>query len=89
MFFTFDERWWGSLDLPDAFHPQTFLAYGMNGEDLPTDHGAPLRVRVARQLGYKSIKYLSRITVTDTMKNIGDGRGSSAPAHGFSWYAGV
>lgn len=89
VFFTFDERWWGSLDLPDAFHPQTFLAYGMNGEDLPTDHGAPLRVRVARQLGYKSIKYLSRITVTDTMKNFGDGRGSSAPAHGFSWYAGI
>lgn len=89
VFFTFDQRWWGSLDLPDAFHPQTFLAYGMNGEDLPTDHGAPLRVRAARQLGYKSIKYLSRITVTDTMKNIGDGRGSSAPGHGFSWYAGI
>jgi len=89
VFFTFDERWWGSLDLPDAFHAQTFLVYGMNGEDLPTDHGAPLRVRVARQLGYKSIKYLTRITVTDTIKNIGDGRGSSAPSHGFSWYGGI
>ncbi|HEV2521855.1 MAG TPA: molybdopterin-dependent oxidoreductase [Candidatus Acidoferrales bacterium] len=89
VFFTFDERWWGSLDLPDSFHPQTFLAYGMNGEDLPADHGAPLRVRVARQLGYKSIKYLTRITVTDALKNIGDGRGSSAPSHGFSWYAGI
>ena len=89
VFFTFDERWWGSLDLPDSFHPQTFLAYAMNGEDLPAGHGAPLRVRVARQLGYKSIKYLTRITVTDTLKNIGDGRGSSAPSHGLSWYAGI
>jgi DMSO/TMAO reductase YedYZ molybdopterin-dependent catalytic subunit len=88
VFFPFDTAW-DSLDLADAFHPQTFLAYNLNGEDLPTDHGAPLRVRVARQLGYKSVKYLSRITVTDTLKNIGDGRGSAAPSYGYSWYAGI
>src|SRR5215475_11510373 len=88
VFFGFDVVY-DSLDLPDAFHPQTLLAYNVNGEDLPTDYGAPLRLRVARQLGYKSIKYLSRIIVTDTMKNIGDGRGSSLPSYGYSWYAGI
>jgi DMSO/TMAO reductase YedYZ molybdopterin-dependent catalytic subunit len=88
-FFTFQDNWWDSLDMPDAFHPQTFLAYGMNGQELPTDHGAPVRLKVARQLGYKSLKYLSRITVTDTAKNIRDGLGSGNPADGYSWYAGI
>ena len=80
---------WDSLDLPDAYHAQTFLAYNLNGADLPADHGAPLRVRVARQLGYKSVKYLHRVSFVDSMKNVGDGRGSSAPAAGYSWYAGI
>jgi DMSO/TMAO reductase YedYZ molybdopterin-dependent catalytic subunit len=88
VFFPFDESW-DSLDMPDAWHPQTLLAYGMNGQELPTAHGAPLRLRVARQLGYKSIKYLSRITVTDTVKNIGKGLGSMSPEIGYSWYAGI
>jgi DMSO/TMAO reductase YedYZ molybdopterin-dependent catalytic subunit len=87
-FFTFDQ-WWDSLDIPDAMHPQTFLAYGMNGKEMPTDHGAPVRLKVARQLGYKSLKYLSRITVTETMKGIGDGLGSGSPSAGYSWYAGI
>ena len=52
----------------DAWHPQTFLAYGMNSPELPTPHGAPVRLLVALQLGYKSVKYLSRITVADTVK---------------------
>jgi DMSO/TMAO reductase YedYZ molybdopterin-dependent catalytic subunit len=95
MFFPFGEKGaplgkkWGSLDMLDAWHPQTLLAYGMNGQELPTPHGAPLRVRVPRQLGFKSLKYLSRITVTDTVKNIGKGWGSSSPEHGFSWYGGI
>jgi DMSO/TMAO reductase YedYZ molybdopterin-dependent catalytic subunit len=88
VFFPFDNSW-DSLDMPDAWHPQTLLAYGMNGQQLPTSHGAPVRLRVARQLGYKSIKYLASITVTDTLKNIGDGRGSIAPEIGYSWYAGI
>ena len=75
--------------MPDAWHPQTLLAYGMNGQGLPTPHGAPVRLRVPRQLGFKSLKYLSRITVTDTVKNIGKGWGSSSPEHGFSWYGGI
>jgi DMSO/TMAO reductase YedYZ molybdopterin-dependent catalytic subunit len=88
VFFPFDENW-DSLDLSDALHPQTLLAYGMNGKDLPTPHGAPLRVRVARQLGYKSVKYLSHIEVTGTLKDIGGGRGSISPDIGYSWFAGI
>jgi DMSO/TMAO reductase YedYZ molybdopterin-dependent catalytic subunit len=87
-FFTFD-GWWDSVDMDDALHPQTLLAYGMNGPELPLDHGAPLRLKVARQLGYKNLKYLTRMTVTDSAKGIGDGLGSSAPAAGYSWYAGI
>jgi DMSO/TMAO reductase YedYZ molybdopterin-dependent catalytic subunit len=87
-FFPFDESW-DSLDMADAWHPQTLLAYAMNGSELPPPHGAPVRLRVARQLGYKSVKYLSRITVTDTLKNIGAGLGSYSPEIGYSWYAGI
>jgi DMSO/TMAO reductase YedYZ molybdopterin-dependent catalytic subunit len=61
----------------------------MNGQELPTPHGAPLRMRVPRQLGYKSVKYLSRITVTDTLKNIRNGQGSISQDYGYSWYAGI
>ena len=81
--------WWDSLDMADALHPQTLLAYGMNGRELPTEHGAPVRLRVARQLGYKSIKYLSRITVTDTMDKFGKGVGGANTEYGYSWYAGI
>jgi DMSO/TMAO reductase YedYZ molybdopterin-dependent catalytic subunit len=88
VFYPFDWSW-DSLDLPDAYHPQTFLAYNVNGEDLPADHGAPLRLRVARQLGYKSTKYLQKITVVESLKNVGDGRGSASPSVGYSWYAGI
>jgi DMSO/TMAO reductase YedYZ molybdopterin-dependent catalytic subunit len=87
-YFAFDESW-DSLDMPEALHPQTLLAYGMNGRELPTPHGAPLRMKVPRQLGYKSVKYLSRITVTDTLKNIRNGQGSISPDYGYSWYAGI
>jgi DMSO/TMAO reductase YedYZ molybdopterin-dependent catalytic subunit len=86
--FPFDE-FWDSLDMPEALHPQTLLAYAMNGEELPTPHGAPIRLRVPRQLGYKSVKYLARISVTDTLKNLGDGMGSRSPEIGYSWYAGI
>lgn len=88
-FFTYQNGWWDSIDLPDALHPQTFLAYGMNGQNIPVDHGAPMRLKVPRQLGYKNLKYLSRITVTDTTKNIRDSLGSGSPSEGYSWYAGI
>jgi DMSO/TMAO reductase YedYZ molybdopterin-dependent catalytic subunit len=61
----------------------------MNGQELPIPHGAPVRLRVARQLGYKSTKYLSRITVVDTAKNIGKGLGGSNLEDGYSWCAGI
>ncbi len=87
-FFPFDQSW-DSLDMSDAWHPQTLLAYGMNGQELSSGHGAPLRLRVPRQLGYKSVKYLSRITVVDTLNGIGKGLGSWSPEIGYSWYAGI
>jgi DMSO/TMAO reductase YedYZ molybdopterin-dependent catalytic subunit len=87
-YFAYDDRW-DSVDMPDALHPQTLLAYGMNGEDLPTDHGAPIRMRVPRQLGQKSKKYLWKMTVVDSLKNVGDGRGGTDPSEGYTWYMGM
>jgi len=81
--------WWESIDMADALHPQTLLAYGMNGSDLPIPHGAPLRLKVPRQLGYKNTKYLRRVTVTDSVAKIGKGLGGSFPEDGYSWYAGI
>jgi DMSO/TMAO reductase YedYZ molybdopterin-dependent catalytic subunit len=80
---------WDSLDMADALHPQTFLCYGMNGGDLPVRHGGPLRMRVPRQLGYKNLKFISRLTVTDSMKKFGKGLGSGAAEAGYAWYAGI
>ena len=88
VFFPFDVNW-DSIDMADAWHPQTLLAYAMNGQELPAAHGAPVRLRVPRQLGYKSVKYLSRITVTDRLQDIGSGLGSISPEIGYSWYAGI
>jgi DMSO/TMAO reductase YedYZ molybdopterin-dependent catalytic subunit len=83
------DGWLDSLDMADAVHPQTLLAYGMNGGELPVAHGAPIRLRVERQLGYKCLKYVSRMTLTDRMDEFGDGTGSGSYAAGFSWYAGI
>ena len=89
VFFAFDDLW-ESIDMSDAWHPQTLLAYGMNGVTaLPPTHGAPVRLRVPRQLGYKSLKYLTQITVVDSVKDIGEGLGSISPELGYSWYAGI
>jgi DMSO/TMAO reductase YedYZ molybdopterin-dependent catalytic subunit len=87
-YFAFDDSW-DSVDMPEALHPQTLLAYGMNGQELPPGHGAPLRMKVPRQLGYKNVKFLARMTVTDSLKNIGNGLGSVSPDYGYSWYAGI
>src|SRR5579862_3761948 len=86
---SFQSDWWDSIDMADALHPQTFVAYGMNGGELPVPFGGPLRLRVPRQLGYKSVKYITRLTVTDDLKHFGKGLGSAAPEAGYSWYAGI
>ncbi len=78
-----------SIDLDDAFHEQTILAYEMNGEDLPVAHGAPLRLRVERQLGYKHAKYIVGIEAVESFAQIGGGNGSYWADHGYSWYAGI
>ena len=75
--------------MADALHPQTFIAYGMNGSDLPVGHGGPLRLRLPRQLGYKSVKFLTRLTVVDNLKKFGKGLGSASPEGGYAWYAGI
>jgi DMSO/TMAO reductase YedYZ molybdopterin-dependent catalytic subunit len=77
-----------SIDLFDAFHPQTILAYRFNGEDLPVGHGAPLRLRVELQIGYKNIKHIERISVIDSLAHEGAGRGGLFQEYGFQWYAG-
>lgn len=75
-----------SIDLLDALHPQTLLAYGMNGRDLSVPHGAPVRLRLETQMGYKSMKYLERIVVTSELDDGGD-KGNIQ--NGWSWYAGI
>jgi len=82
-------RWWDSVDMADALHPQTVIAHGMNGGILPGGHGGPLRMRVPRQLGYKSVKYLTRLTVTDSLQGFGGGMGSFAAERGYAWYNGI
>jgi DMSO/TMAO reductase YedYZ molybdopterin-dependent catalytic subunit len=84
-FYSFDD-WADSIDLLDGLHPQTILAYGMNGRDLAVPHGAPVRLRVETQLGYKSMKFLQRIVVTDRFDDGGD-KGNIQ--NGWAWYAGI
>jgi DMSO/TMAO reductase YedYZ molybdopterin-dependent catalytic subunit len=83
--------WWDSIDMADALHPQTLLTLGMNSNELPIPFGGPLRMRVPRQLGYKSIKYLTHLTLTDNLKRFGKGLGSGAGGaeDGYAWYAGI
>jgi DMSO/TMAO reductase YedYZ molybdopterin-dependent catalytic subunit len=79
-----------SIDLIDAFHPQTILAYELNGAPLPLANGAPLRLRVERQLGYKMAKFITRIEAVDQFDNIRDGQGGYwEDNNGYEWYAGI
>jgi DMSO/TMAO reductase YedYZ molybdopterin-dependent catalytic subunit len=89
VYFSIDPDWWESIDMADALHPQTFIAYGLNGDELPVGNGGPLRLRLPRQLGYKSVKFLTHMTVTDSLKGFGKGLGSAAPEAGYAWYAGI
>jgi DMSO/TMAO reductase YedYZ molybdopterin-dependent catalytic subunit len=89
VYFSLQRGWWDSVDMADALHPQTLVTYGMNGGVLPVGNGGPLRLRVPRQLGYKSVKYITRLTVTDSLKGFGKGLGSAPPEGGYAWYAGI
>lgn len=80
------DNWVDSIDLLDALHPQTLLAYGMNGRDLPVPHGAPVRLRLETQLGYKSWKYLRKLVVTSELD---DGGEKGNVRNGWAWYAGI
>ena len=85
----FLNAYYESIDLIDAYHPQTILAYEMNGQPLPVPHGAPLRLRVERQLGYKMAKYLTEIQVVDSFAALGSGKGGFWEDLGYEWYAGI
>ena len=80
---------YGSIDLQAARHPQTILAYDMNGKPLEVPYGAPLRVRVERQLGYKMTKYIKSIELMSDFTTLGQGKGGYWEDNGYQWYAGI
>jgi DMSO/TMAO reductase YedYZ molybdopterin-dependent catalytic subunit len=82
-------RYYESIDLIDAYHPQTILAYDMNGAPLAVKHGAPVRLRVERQLGYKHAKYVMRIEAVADFAHIAGGKGGFWEDRGYEWYAGI
>ena len=82
-------RYYESIDLLDAAHPQTILAYDMNGSPLTIPHGAPLRLRLERQLGYKMAKYVMRIELVRSFAQLHGGRGGYWEDRGYEWYAGI
>jgi DMSO/TMAO reductase YedYZ molybdopterin-dependent catalytic subunit len=82
VYFSIQRNWWQSIDMADALHPQTLLVYEMNGGALPMGHGAPLRLMLPRQLGSKSVKFITRLTVTDSLKRF-------VKAGNYAWYAGI
>lgn len=84
-----DTFYYESIDMEEAHHPQTILAYRLNGESLPVANGAPLRLRVERQLGYKHAKYIRRLELVDRFDNIAGGNGGYWEDNGYEWYAGI
>ena len=83
------DMYYESIDLIDGFHPQTILAYNLNSQPLDVAHGAPLRLRVERQLGYKHAKYLMRIEMVERLDSFGRGKGGYWEDRGYEWYAGI
>jgi DMSO/TMAO reductase YedYZ molybdopterin-dependent catalytic subunit len=84
-----DSFYYESVDMEDAFHPQTILAYDLNGKPLPIANGAPLRLRLERQLGYKMAKYVMRIEIVEDLSGIAGGKGGYWEDQGYEWYAGI
>jgi DMSO/TMAO reductase YedYZ molybdopterin-dependent catalytic subunit len=89
VYYSIEKGLWESIDISDAWDPHTLLTMGMNDGDLPVPFGGPLRMRLPRQLGYKSLKFVTHITVTDNIKKFGSGKGSVDPDYGYAWYAGI
>jgi DMSO/TMAO reductase YedYZ molybdopterin-dependent catalytic subunit len=89
VYFSIDPGWWESIDMVDAQHPQTLLSWAMNDGDLPVAFGGPLRLRVPRQLGYKSVKFVTRLMVTDSPKGFVSALDPKHPNGGYAWYAGI
>ena len=83
------DGWYESIDMFEVVHPQTILAYGLNGADLPVGNGAPLRLRVERQCGYKNVKFLTSVQVVASLAGFGRGTGGLSSDYGFHWFAGV
>ncbi len=83
------EYYYESIDMDDALHPQTMLAYGLNDKVLPIPNGAPIRLRVERQLGYKHAKYIMRIELVESFAHIANGNGGYWEDNGYQWYAGI
>lgn len=85
-----DAPYYESVDLVDGYHPQTILAWGMNGGALPVAHGAPLRLRVERMLGYKHAKYVERVEAVASLDRLYGGKGGLWEDRGnYEWYAGI
>ena len=89
VYFSMDPDWWESIDMVDAQHPQTLLTWAMNDGDLPVSFGGPLRLRVPRQLGYKSVKFVNRLMLTDSAKGYVSALDPKSPNYGYAWYAGI
>jgi DMSO/TMAO reductase YedYZ molybdopterin-dependent catalytic subunit len=89
VYFSIDPDWWESIDMVDAYHPQTLLTWAMNDGDLPVSFGGPLRLRVPRQLGYKSVKFVNRLMITDSPKGFVSAIDPKSPNFGYAWYAGI
>ena len=83
------EPYYESIDMVDARHPQTILAYGLNDAELPIANGAPIRVRIERQLGYKMAKYIMRIELVEKYDDLYGGHGGYWEDRGYAWYAGI
>ena len=83
------DPYYESIDMDDAWHPQTILAYDLNDAPLPVGNGAPLRLRVERQLGYKHAKYVMRIELVESFEKIHGGNGGYWEDQGYQWYAGI
>jgi DMSO/TMAO reductase YedYZ molybdopterin-dependent catalytic subunit len=83
------ESYYESIDLADARLPQTILAYEMNDRDLPIEHGAPLRLRLENQLGYKHAKYIRGVEFVTSFEKFAQGKGGYWEDRGYEWYAGI